>query len=678
MNFFLKVLLLLPVSQVLAQSHFNCGLQSAYERLFTQDPSARLRYERAINESNNAGKNSSAATSFTIPVVFHILHKGGSENISDAQVKSAIAILNRDFQKLNPDTTGIVSQFKNIAADCSIQFSLATIDDYGNCTNGITRHYDLNTNWTGSSGEYQYTWSPSKYLNIYVVKTMQNGAAGYTYLPGTAGAVMDAIVVLHNYTGNTGTASNFSSRTLTHEVGHWFNLSHTWGNSNNPGVACGDDGVSDTPITKGFTSCNLSNAIICTPGVTENVQNYMEYAYCSRMFTQGQKTRMHNSLNSATAGRSNLSSYSNLVSTGVINPITTCAPKAEFMPTVSVTCVGNSVNLTDYSYNAPVTSWKWSSQLSSNTSTTQTGSLTFTAAGLAQVKLVAGNSVGQDSITKPIITVLAGSGSGTTNVVQSFEAGSFPDSLWIASSPEYGSPFILNSSAAATGVKSIWVNNYYDNPNGPVSVYSPAFNLQMSTSAMLGFKYAYAQQSTGNNDVLKVLVSTNCGATWVAAYTKSGSTLNTTGTVITQAFTNPTTAQWKTEIINLTSYSSFAKVYLKFEFTPDANGPGNNIFIDDINFTNIVGHIESTSFVNGISVYPNPFNNELTIENSGEEKIKSLKIYDISSREIASVEGEVLNQSTIRMNNLVSLSNGIYFLSVKTHKGSKTIKLIRQ
>ena len=102
----------------------------------------------------------------------------------------------------------------------------------------------------------------------------------------------DGIVIQHNYTGSIGTSNAYRSRTLTHEVGHWLNLRHPWGNSNNPGLAenCDeDDLVDDTPNTMGWTSCVLEGT---TCGSLDNVQNYMDYSYCGRMFTLGQKDRM--------------------------------------------------------------------------------------------------------------------------------------------------------------------------------------------------------------------------------------------------------------------------------------------------------------------------------------------------------------------------------------------------
>ena len=666
------------------QAQQNCGFNFAYERLFSQDPLAKEKFEKITQPDLNADKisanNTTAATSFTIPMVFHVLHLGGPENISDAQIQDAVAILNRDFRKLNSDTSNIVTEFKNIAADCNIQFALATIDDNGNCTNGITRHYDSRTNWAINMAEYVYTWNSSKYLNIYVVASLPNGVAGYAYLPGTAPPAADAVVILSGYIGSIGTGNVYTSRALTHEVGHWFNLSHTWGNTNNPQVACGDDGVGDTPITKGHYSCSLGSPSDCAPGVVENIQNYMEYAYCSNMYTQGQRTRMQNCLNSAVEGRNNVSANNNLIATGVINPVSNCAPKAEYSSSENVTCVGNSLTFVDQSYNATVTNWLWSSPLALSSSTLQNGILSFSNTGLANVKLKVGNAFGNDSITKQQIVIVLAAGTNSGNIVlnQGFETGVFPDNNWIASMPQYGSAFQQTTITAATGNNCVWVNNYYDNPNSAVSFYSPAFNLESAISAQLSFKYAYARQNNNNNDLLSVYVSTNCGTTWSQVYSASGATLSTTGTFVTGPFLNVTPDQWKTENLNLVSFSGNAKVYFKFEFTPDVNGPGNNLFIDDINLSSVVGIKENTNALTSINVYPNPFNNEVIIENNSNDAITSLKVFDVSLRLLKDLKPGQINSKKITLADLKELNEGIYFLEIKAEAGVKAVKLIKE
>lgn len=671
MRFFLRSLALCALLPFNGLAQFKCGNNFAQEKLFQIDPSARARFKQIISAADNTTSRSLTATSFTIPVVFHVLHTGGSENITDAQLIDAIAILNRDFRKQNADTTNIVAQFKNLAADCAIQFSLATIDPNGNCTNGITRHYDLKTDWTVDASDYIYTWPPSKYLNVYIVRSMPNGAAGYTYLPGTVSAAMDAVVILHNYVGSIGTSNPFTSRALTHEVGHWFNLQHVWGSTNNPGVACGDDGVSDTPLTKGHSYCNLTSGSNCTPGVVENIQNYMEYSYCSNMYTMGQKTRMHNCLNSPTAGRMNISSNSNLIATGVINPLAGCAPRAQFIANANVTCVGNSASFTDYSYNAQVTSWKWSSPNASNTSTLQNGSLTFTASGITQVKLVASNSNGSDSISKQVIIVLAGANTATAGVTQGFETGVFPDDKWIASVPAFGSSFVQTSNAAASGTNCAWINNYFDNPNGPVALYSPAYDLSGMTAAQLSFNYAYAQQAATNNDQLRVYVSADCGANWSPVYAKNGGQLSTTSSPVTQDFV-PVQSEWKSVAADIQTVAGNQRVYLKFEFTPDANGAGNNFFIDNINITNVSG-VKENSALASLVVFPNPFSDFFSITNNS--VISSVKIYDVCGREVMSKTQLSSNELRIETS---ELGKGIYFAEVKSGAALKMIKLVKE
>jgi len=651
-----------------AQNEKGCGFNYAQDKLRKAYPDydARLKqFERM--EFGTANK--SAAATVTIPVVFHVLHLNGSENISDAQIQSAIDVLNIDFRKLNSDTTSIVVQFKNLAADVNVQFKLASLDPDGKCTNGITRHYDSKTNWDVDQDYYTYTWPREKYLNIYVVKSMTSNAAAYTFLPGTAPPVMDAIVSLDDYVGKIGTSSTGRSRTLTHEVGHWLGLPHIWGSTNNPGVSCGDDGVSDTPITKGHSWCNLANAIDCTPTVVENLQNYMEYSGCPRMFTIGQSTKMNGVL-TGFSERINLVSASNMTATGIVNPNYNCAPKAEFLITSKSTCEGNQVTFTDHSYNGTVSSWLWSSIGASNTSTLQNGLLTFTSSGLMPVKLKVGNSFGSDSTTKiNFIAVMANNGS-TLNVAQDFEIGSYPNNQWIATPPQFGSGFAQTSTVGASGQKCLYVNNYGDNPNGKVELFSPKFDLTNVTGAQLSFKYAYSQKGNSADD-LTVFISTNCGQSWSTIYGQVGSGLATTAAPTNTTAFIPMSNQFKTELINIGSYQGNSSVHFKFAFTPDAGGPGNNFFIDDINLTGTVGLKEIGLSSNDIKLYPNPANTLVNLFCSVD--IKQVDVFDLLGKQIESIQGSNSNEQIIEVS---QLAKGVYFIKVTSNSGSAFKKLV--
>src|SRR3989338_5544855 len=208
------------------------------------------------------------ATIYYIPVVFHLLHNGGSEQISDAQILSALDILNRDYRLQNSDANSVHPDFTGLPADVEIEFRLATKAPNGTCFSGIT-HTQSSASLNGNNGGtqvnaiiagndvYNGEWMGNKYMNIFICGDI-GGAAGYTFTPSNfIGTGMDnGIWVLHNYTGSIGTSSENTSRTLTHEAGHWLNLQHVWGPNNNPGNAssCNDDDyVNDTPNCIGVT-----------------------------------------------------------------------------------------------------------------------------------------------------------------------------------------------------------------------------------------------------------------------------------------------------------------------------------------------------------------------------------------------------------------------------------------
>jgi hypothetical protein len=651
----------------------RCGYLEAREYLLQTDKAAKEKFEAAENTSvseEGVMNKSQTQAIFTIPVVFHILHQGGPENISDAQIQDALTILNRDFNKLNPDTVNIVGAFQNLASDCQIEFKLATLDENGNCTTGITRHYDNAADWELSSSNYKYTWNRTRYLNIYVVKTLPPGIAAYTYLPGTSSAIMDAIVVMHPYVGSIGTGSQFGSRVITHEVGHWFNLQHTWGSNNQPGVACGDDGVGDTPLTKGFSFCNLANADVCTSGVDENVQNYMEYAFCQNMFTLGQRNRMHNCLNSANAGRSNLWSPANIQTTGVYNPPLACPPKADFNCNLAVACLGDTVSFTDYSYNGTISTWEWSSANAVNVSNLQNGKLVFNQTGPAVVKLKISNANGTDSLLKTSVIILPGAYSGTNNLVQSFENFTFPDSLWLRTQPEFGSAFNTTGLSAKTGSQSVWVNNFYDNPNEAVALYTPRFLFQGMFPSQLSFYYAYAQKSSGSNDKLSVYASTNCGLNWNKILELAGASLSTVAGFSNTPFF-PSSQQFGLGTISLAPYSN-EQLYLKFEFLPDENGAGNNFFIDDILINGATMLTEALG-PEQAGVFPNPTSGTIYFKGFGQNMIVNLIVRDALGKVIAA-KSEHPAEDGFELP--AHLEPGIYFMSFDAGYALQNIKLL--
>ena len=193
-----------------------------------------------------------------IPVVVHVVYKNDDENISDAQIQSQIDILNQDYRKLNSDVNQAPPLFADDVADCNIEFVLAQYDPNGYVTTGITRtetqvnefnHNDDFVKKDNSGGKN--AWDTKKYLNIWVCDLAGNGL-GYSPYPGVVTSDLDGVVIDYEAFGNTGTATApyNKGRTATHEIGHWLNLIHIWGDDEedeNGDYCTLDDKVSDTP-----------------------------------------------------------------------------------------------------------------------------------------------------------------------------------------------------------------------------------------------------------------------------------------------------------------------------------------------------------------------------------------------------------------------------------------------
>jgi hypothetical protein len=275
-------------SETNAISKRACASQDVLAEQMKADPTLALRMNQIETFTQKAMlSNRLVNGKIVIPVVVNVLYKTAEENISDAQIQSQIDVLNEDYTATNADFNSIPSEFSGVAANVGITFELVN----------IVRKSTKKSSWGtrdamkhGKRGGIDPT-DPTTTLNMWAC-TIGGGILGYAQFPGGSDAT-DGVVIDSHYFGKSGAASypyNLG-RTGSHEVGHWMNLRHIWGDS-----SCGNDLVSDTPVhkTSNFGVPTYPYVSTCLPAHNEMTMNYMDYTddRGMYMFTNGQKSRM--------------------------------------------------------------------------------------------------------------------------------------------------------------------------------------------------------------------------------------------------------------------------------------------------------------------------------------------------------------------------------------------------
>ncbi|NNE55944.1 MAG: PKD domain-containing protein, partial [Flavobacteriales bacterium] len=531
------------------------------EKLFHDRPHTILDAEQAeaqletFTQQRQGGGNQV----YIVPVVFHVIHNFGEENISDEQIHSAMESVNIDFRKLNEDIDDVIEAFAGITADVEVEFRLAQLDPQGNCTNGITRTVSDLTYVGDSDMKELIQWPREKYLNVWVCAYAQ-GAAGYSLYPSSVNSFFnedqDGIVLKHDYCGYIGTSNWSRRRTFPHEIGHWLNLRHCWGNSNEPNIDenCDeDDLVDDTPWTRGWQSCALYGE---SCGTLDNVQNYMEYSGCGRMFTEGQKDRMRAALESSTAQRNQLWQESNLEATGVLTGESILC-EASFSVSKDVVCMGQEMQFFDNSYNAP-SSWTWDfgdgTELSGNDPEIFKNPIhTYEVPGDYSITLVVSNGTDELAVTQEQFVTVLGSGELDSPLVEGFEAG-FPDDEWFLYNTE-GAGWEVTNTASFTGDYSLKLDNYSNDIEWlEDQFFSRTFDFSEVDEALITFKWAYASKTMeATSDRLRVYISADCGESWILKEQLSGSVDMPTSEYSSSPFTPSSTSEWASASVSITN-----------------------------------------------------------------------------------------------------------------------------
>ena len=697
-----KILIILGAivltANTFAQINENwCGTAQRMNNMLNNPVQAAVLAQDEIIRQNELNKPQAVQKGiiYKIPVVFHVLHNGGAENTSEAQIFNALDVINRDFRKQNADTAEVVPAFQSIIGDVEIEFVLATKAPNGACFRGYTRTQSPLT-FEGDDGDaqvdavrngndvFQGNWPSNRYLNVYVIANA-GGAGGYTNYPSNWGGtdMSNGIWILHTQFGEIGTSGTSAGRSLTHEIGHWLDLPHTWGSSNTPGDPenCSmDDGIADTPLCMGVSngSCPI-NQESC--GSLDNVQNYMDYALsCQSMFTLGQVTRMRTALQSSVGGRNNLWTAGNLTLTGG-DEVVLC--KADFSANKTSICPGENVQFTNTTYNVS-NGWTWSFPGGTPaTSTDENPIVNYSTPGVYQVELISTDGVDSDTETKVgFIAVLENS--SNLPFFEGFENYATLDgnTSWSVNNSGNNAPWQISTLASHSGVKSVRLGNFGQPDGNKDELVSAGQDLLGSdpSNTTLSFRYAYRKRATDNLEYLKVFISNNCGSTWLQKKTIGGNALS--NQVVVSSWT-PTSADWVT--VHVTNFpASYMVENFRYKFVFESDG-GNNIYLDDINLYNGAPSEENVlalnefENVNQLNLYPNPATSEINLSfDLGSSEAIELIITDVTGKVIQSNSIDAKSGKNLVMMDLENQSNGLYFVTMKSQTYQQTMQFVKK
>jgi len=597
-----------------AQKPAACGTDELYSQRKNVNPLLKLLEDRADIEAVSYKLSFNKANGIIyIPVVFHIIHNDGFENISQAQIMNQIGILNQDFRK-KAGTPGFSTDV--VSSDFQIEFRLAQYDPEGIKSDGILRIKDINTSSADDGIKSLSYWDSEKYLNIWVVRTIDIGLSdptgtvlGYAQFPWERASrpTTDGIVIRSDQIGIIGSGqTSQGGRTLTHEIGHWLGLFHTFqggctgGTSSN--CAFQGDRVCDTPpVSEANFGCSTTKNSCNNdvPNLIDQVRNYMDYSNgtCMNTYTVGQKTRSY----------SNLTLHRNLI-------------------------YGNGTNNVAYAGINPAT----------------------------------GDYL---AVTPATIKAPYFYGFESTNLTSDgWQLNNFNTSI---------NGWRQTADVKLTGAASMMLRNFI-NATVPINnrdgFQSPIIDLTTVTDPYVEFHYAHAQRSTVNTDSLILLITPNFGMLEQRIFNKRNNEM-ATAPIRAEEFL-PANNEWRKVSISLAPYAQYTNARFRFEFV---NRRGNNIFIDNFSLTSGPTSIGENSKKDVLfAVYPNPFNEYTTISFSLQtQETVRIALTDITGREIEVIKNGLLpagkNELILSKN---GLSKGMYFIDFKGTVNSFSHKLL--
>ncbi len=686
-------ILFFTTTAVFAQQ--RCHTTEYMEELYQVNPSMQYRQQQyqlqqEKAKSKLASSQATFKTAITVPVVVHVVYQNQAENISDAEVLSAIAALNADFSATNTDIGNVPSAFQNAVGNPNIQFCMAQVDPAGNATNGINRVQTTQTTFSTNDVVKKTAqggvdaWDVTQYFNIWVCD-LGTGLLGYGQFPNSSLSNTYGVVCNYKYFGTVDAQAPFNKgRTLTHEIGHCLNLRHIWGDA-----TCGNDFHNDTPEASGpnYGCPSFPKTSQCSNGPNgEMFMNYMDYVddACMVMFSNDQSATMVNVLSTSpwnvlqnstvcnsSGGGGQTSPSTDAAITEVISPssnVETCG--STIQPVIRLASNG-TINLTSATimYQIGTNSaqqFNWTGNLSTGTSEVVTLPSISSPNGTNVLTVSVSNANGGNSDIDASNDELFASYSlanpaGVSLPFQEDFENSFPPQNWEIINGDAGLTWAQTSNSATSGSKSAYRNNYDGQDNGQVDdMITPGINLSAGNNPMLSFDIAYQlytdPASNSFSDTLVVSISGDCGNTWTDVYKKSGEDLTTSSPTFSDQAFYPTSNEWRTESISLANFSNLDNAKVRFRNISDWE---NNLYIDRIDISTSTGSSSLNNEFGSISFFPNPFSDELNIQSN--ELITQIQIFNAMGALVESIA--IQNQSIVKVD-MAKLTKGIY--TVKT------------
>ncbi len=685
-----------------------CGTDYFHNQKMKNDAQYKVRHKQSIQSAKNVSvqRRTSPNGIRQVPVVVHVMHKGEilgtGTNISDEDVRRGIKSLNNYWRKISG------SKGDGSGVDMKIEFALAVQDPRGNCTNGIDRvdmsgvpaYVSNGVNRRESGGIPDHTpggginslkeysiWDPTKYYNVWIVDEIDNKncytegkfVAGYAFYPSQHGQPYDgSVVLICSYL-------NESNHVWAHEMGHAFNLRHTFNGDDPDNNVCGDDGIADTPkhirtssITPSiYRDCDNNDANMCDPTFNQiinpdtnfrrssgthqdHMHNYMDYTGCATEFTGGQREVVIDALAGPRAS---------FLTSPALTPPTIAT--VDFISEGSSVCLGSTLMFTDISsctpnsftneaYDDITFLWTFDNGVDTPyTSTDQNPTIAFNNLGTYDVTLSVTNDLGARSLTKTD-NIVVNSGIIGTCTVSSTNEGRF--------------------GIGVTNISFNTLNNKTEPaiPVGALQDYSCSKNTMVSIGSSYNLNVSYKSRRKDKGQYLEVWIDWDNSGSFEASNVNGVSELVLTDSVsgdspglhdATTSVTPPVTATLNT-LLRMRVISNYGEA-------PNECGEGEAQRADDYG---VYVRQDDPLSINDLSksdyrfkIIPNPVQDYLNVSLKNDDIIRGYGIYDISGKRVLS------NLKVTKSNIEVSeLSNGFYFLKIWTDTKEMTEKFIKK